>query len=169
MTPSTVQDGFVSAILAAGYHVELAGGGHYNANALRSRVIEIQSKIPQGAGISLSSIYINPAQFGFQFPLWQEMRKEGFPIEGFCIGESSKGSLVPTDLPENQRSCSCTTPSMILFLALKPSSRPTLSPPSNFFLPAIPAAFWPFPSGAVRSLFFSSRSLMQHSRFGSRR
>jgi len=26
-----------------------------------------------------------PRQFGFQFPLWQEMRKEGLPIEGFSV------------------------------------------------------------------------------------
>jgi enoyl reductase-like protein len=31
MTPTTVKGGFVSAILDAGFHVELAGGGHYNA------------------------------------------------------------------------------------------------------------------------------------------
>ena len=29
MTPSTVKAGFVSAVLDAGYHIELAGGGHY--------------------------------------------------------------------------------------------------------------------------------------------
>jgi fatty acid synthase subunit beta len=34
MTPTTVKAGFVSAVLEAGYHVELAGGGHYNAAAL---------------------------------------------------------------------------------------------------------------------------------------
>ena len=36
MTPTTVQAGFVSAVLDAGYHVELAGGGHYDAAALRA-------------------------------------------------------------------------------------------------------------------------------------
>lgn len=85
MTPSTVKAGFVSAVLDAGYHIELAGGGHYNAAALRSKVTEIQSKIPAGVGITLNALYINPRQFGFQFPLWQEMRKEGLPIEGFCV------------------------------------------------------------------------------------
>ncbi|KAK7057294.1 acyl transferase/acyl hydrolase/lysophospholipase [Favolaschia claudopus] len=40
MTPSTVQAGFVSAVLNAGYHIELAGGGHYNAAALRSKMRE---------------------------------------------------------------------------------------------------------------------------------
>ncbi|THH15787.1 hypothetical protein EW146_g4747 [Bondarzewia mesenterica] len=67
MTPTTVKAGFVSAVLNAGYHVELAGGGHYSPAALRAKIAEIQSK------------------FTFQFPLWQEMRKEGLPIEGFCV------------------------------------------------------------------------------------
>jgi len=85
MTPSTVKAGFVSAVLDAGYHIELAGGGHYNAKALRSKIAEIQAKIPDGVGITLNSLYINPRQFTFQLPLWQEMRKEGLPIEGFCV------------------------------------------------------------------------------------
>ncbi|KAF7311009.1 Fatty acid synthase [Mycena chlorophos] len=85
MTPSTVQAGFVSAVLDAGFHVELAGGGQYNPAALRARVAEIQTKIPAGVGLTLNALYINPRQFGFQLPLWQEMRKEGLPIEGFCV------------------------------------------------------------------------------------
>ncbi|KIJ51487.1 hypothetical protein M422DRAFT_203704 [Sphaerobolus stellatus SS14] len=85
MTPSTVKAGFVSAVLSAGYHVELAGGGHYNAAAVRSKVAEIQKLIPAGVGLTLNALYINPRQFGFQFPLWQEMRREGLPIEGFCV------------------------------------------------------------------------------------
>jgi fatty acid synthase subunit beta len=85
MTPSTVKGGFVSAILSAGFHVELAGGGHYSPAAIRAKVAEIQSKIPPGVGITLNSLYLNPRQFAFQLPLWQDMRKEGLPIEGFCI------------------------------------------------------------------------------------
>ena len=46
---------------------------------------EIQSLIPPGVGITLNSLYINPCQFGFQFPLWQEMKHKGLPIEGFCV------------------------------------------------------------------------------------
>ena len=63
----------------------MAGGGHYNAAALRSKVTEIQEQIPAGVGIMLNSLYINPHQFTFQLPLWQEMCKEGLPIEGFCV------------------------------------------------------------------------------------
>ena len=59
MTPSTVKAGFVSAILLAGFHVELAGGGHYSPDAIRAKVAEIQSQIPAGIGINLNSLYIN--------------------------------------------------------------------------------------------------------------
>jgi hypothetical protein len=38
MTPSTVKAGFVSAVLDAGFHIELAGGGHYNATACRAKL-----------------------------------------------------------------------------------------------------------------------------------
>lgn len=41
MTPTTVKAGFISAIFSTSYNVELAGGGHYNAAALRSKVAEI--------------------------------------------------------------------------------------------------------------------------------
>ncbi|EPS98651.1 hypothetical protein FOMPIDRAFT_1051297 [Fomitopsis schrenkii] len=84
MTPTTVKAGFVSAILAAGYH-ELAGGGHYNATALREKVTENRARFLPGAGLTPNSFYINPRQFGFQFPLWQELCREGLPIEGFSV------------------------------------------------------------------------------------
>jgi fatty acid synthase subunit alpha len=76
MMPSTVKAGFVSAILSTGFHVELA---------IRAKVAEIQSQIPAGVSITLNSLYINPRQFMSQLPLWQEMRKEGLPIESFCV------------------------------------------------------------------------------------
>jgi fatty acid synthase subunit alpha len=50
MTPTTVKAGFVSALLEAGYHVELAGGGHYSPTALRAKVAEIQGKFPESWG-----------------------------------------------------------------------------------------------------------------------
>lgn len=65
MTPTTVKADINAAILRAGYHVELAGGGHYSANALRGKVAEIQAQIPPGVGLTLNSLYINPRQFNF--------------------------------------------------------------------------------------------------------
>jgi len=59
----SIHRGFVSTILSAGFHVELAGGGHYNAVTLCAKVTETQSKIPPGVSITLNSLYINPQQF----------------------------------------------------------------------------------------------------------
>lgn len=85
MTPCTVQAGFNAAVLNAGYHIELAGGGHYNPKALRSKVDTITSMVEPGQGLTLNALYINQRQWGFQFPQWMEMKKEGLPIQGFCV------------------------------------------------------------------------------------
>ena len=69
MTPITVKTGINAAILCAGYHIELACGGHYNAKAIRVKVAEIQAQIPPGVGLTLNSLHIKRQQFNFQFPL----------------------------------------------------------------------------------------------------
>ena len=98
MTPCTVGASLVSATLNAGFHVELAGGGHYNAKALRAKVAEIQRRTQPGVGLTLNALYINQRQFGFQFPLWQEMRREGLPIEGFCVAAGIPSSEKATEI-----------------------------------------------------------------------
>ena len=85
MTLSTVKGGFVGAILSTRFHIELADGGRYGPDAICAKVTEIQSKIPPGVGITLNSLYLDPRQFAFQLPLWQDVRKEGLPIEEFCV------------------------------------------------------------------------------------
>ncbi|KAG0090509.1 3-oxoacyl-[acyl-carrier-protein] synthase [Podila epicladia] len=84
MTPSTVHEGFVSAVMNAGYHVELAGGGHYNEEAVRTKVKKIMQLTTPGAGITLNTLFINVRQWGFQAPLVPKLRREGLPMEGFC-------------------------------------------------------------------------------------
>jgi fatty acid synthase subunit alpha, fungi type len=116
MTPSTVKAGFVSAVLSAGYHVELAGGGHYNATAVGAKVAEIQAKIPAGVGITLNSLYINPRQFGFQFSLWQEIKREGLPIEGFCVAAGIPSTEKAAEIIDALRSAG------IKHVAFKPGS-----------------------------------------------
>ncbi|KIR78245.1 fatty acid synthase subunit beta, fungi type [Cryptococcus gattii EJB2] len=98
MTPSTVGANLVAATLDAGFHIELAGGGHYNPKALRAKVAEIQRRVKPGVGITLNALYINQRQFSFQFPLWQEMRKEGLPIEGFCVAAGIPSSEKATEI-----------------------------------------------------------------------
>ncbi|KAF9995284.1 beta subunit of fatty acid synthetase, partial [Modicella reniformis] len=84
MTPSTVSEVFVSAVMNAGYHIELAGGGHYNETDVRSKVKKIMQLTTPGAGITLNTLFINVRQWGFQAPLVPKLRREGLPMEGFC-------------------------------------------------------------------------------------
>ncbi|PVV05312.1 hypothetical protein BB560_000171 [Smittium megazygosporum] len=85
MTPSTVSEKFVSAVINAGYHIELSGGGHFNEAVLRNKVDKIIERVKPGLGITLNIIFLNVYQWGFQFPLIQVMRNEGLPMEGLCI------------------------------------------------------------------------------------
>ncbi|CAO3632523.1 unnamed protein product [Mucor hiemalis] len=85
MTPTTVNEKFVAAIMNAGYHVEVAGGGHFNESGLREKVKKIMDLTNPGEGVTLNVIFLNVLQWNFQYPLVQLMRKEGLPIEGLCI------------------------------------------------------------------------------------
>ena len=86
MTPSTVPWDFVAATMNAGYHIELAGGGYYNAKTMTAALSKIEKAIPAGRGISVNLIYVNPRAMGWQIPLLARLRAEGVPIEGLTIG-----------------------------------------------------------------------------------
>ncbi|KAJ2757930.1 fatty acid synthase alpha subunit Lsd1, partial [Coemansia nantahalensis] len=86
MTPSTISDVFVSAVMRAGYHIELSGGGHFSEPMLRGKVDKILRQVDAGLGVSINSIYINPFLWNIQYPAMQTMRREGIPMEGLCIG-----------------------------------------------------------------------------------
>ncbi|KAJ1769664.1 fatty acid synthase alpha subunit Lsd1 [Coemansia sp. RSA 1843] len=86
MTPSTISDVFVSAVMRAGYHIELSGGGHFSEPMLRDKVDKILKSVDPGLGISINSIYVNPFLWNIQYPAIQRMRREGIPMEGLCIG-----------------------------------------------------------------------------------
>ncbi|OLY81869.1 Fatty acid synthase subunit beta [Smittium mucronatum] len=85
MTPSTVHPEFVSAVLNAGYHIELAGGGYYNEKSLRDSINRIKGSIDPGNAVTLNIIFLNVRMASFQIPLIQVMRSEGSPIDGVCI------------------------------------------------------------------------------------
>ncbi|KAH6659242.1 fatty acid synthase beta subunit dehydratase [Truncatella angustata] len=86
MTPSTVPWDFVAATMNAGYHIELAGGGYYNAKTMTEALTKIEKAIPAGRGITINLIYVNPRAMGWQIPLIGRLRAEGYPIEGLTIG-----------------------------------------------------------------------------------
>ncbi|KAH0541502.1 beta subunit of fatty acid synthetase [Glutinoglossum americanum] len=86
MTPCTVPWDFVAAVMNAGYHIELAGGGYYNAKTMTEAVSKIEKTITPGRGITCNLIYVNPRAMAWQVPLIAQLRAEGMPIEGMTIG-----------------------------------------------------------------------------------
>lgn len=87
MTPCTVAESFVTACIKAGYHVELAGGGHFNEKVLRDKIDQIIEKVGNDGccSITLNSLFLNPRLWAFQYPIVKKMRQEGYPIDGFTI------------------------------------------------------------------------------------
>ncbi|KAI9681414.1 MAG: beta subunit of fatty acid synthetase [Caeruleum heppii] len=86
MTPCTVPWDFVAATMKAGYHIELAGGGYYNAKTMTEALTKIQNAIPPGRGITVNLIYVNPRAMAWQVPMIGQLRADGVPIDGMTIG-----------------------------------------------------------------------------------
>ncbi|KAI9292989.1 fatty acid synthase [Neoconidiobolus thromboides FSU 785] len=98
MTPCTVPSKFVSAVINAGYHVELAGGGHFSEEMFRDKIKDIMTKIQPGESITVNILFLNAFQWGFQFPLVQKMKQEGYPIEGICCAAGTPSPDVANDI-----------------------------------------------------------------------
>ncbi|KAJ2630931.1 fatty acid synthase alpha subunit Lsd1 [Coemansia sp. RSA 1290] len=103
MTPSTISAEFVSAVMRAGYHIELSGGGHFSEPMLRDKVDKILKLVDPGLGISINSIYINPFLWNIQYPAMKAMRREGIPMEGLCIGAGVPSFEVTNEIIESIR------------------------------------------------------------------
>ncbi|KAL9127697.1 MAG: hypothetical protein Q9217_003470 [Psora testacea] len=86
MTPCTVPWDFVAATMRAGYQIELAGGGYYNAKSMTEAITRIEKDIPAGRGITVNLIYVNPRAMAWQIPLIGQLRADGVPIDGLTIG-----------------------------------------------------------------------------------
>ncbi|KAI1171725.1 enoyl reductase domain of FAS1 [Nemania sp. FL0916] len=86
MTPTTVHWDFVSAIINAGYHVELAGGGYFDAASMTTAIEKLAASIPAGRSITINLIYASPKALGFQIPLVRLLISQGVAIEGITIG-----------------------------------------------------------------------------------
>ncbi|KAG5457400.1 MAG: hypothetical protein BJ554DRAFT_2600, partial [Olpidium bornovanus] len=85
MTPCTAHESFVAAVVNAGFHVELAGGGQHTEEHLRNRVKKIMDLVAPGEGITLNILFLNPRLWGFQYPAVKAMRNDGIPMEGVCV------------------------------------------------------------------------------------
>lgn len=86
MTPTTASWDFCATIMRAGYHVELALGGFYNAPQLETAIFKLIQAIPAGRGITCNIIYASPHSVKWQIPLLGKLRAAGVPIEGLTIG-----------------------------------------------------------------------------------
>jgi fatty acid synthase subunit beta, fungi type len=86
MTPTTVPWDFVAAVMKAGYHVELAGGGYINASAFEAAIRKVSENVPAGCGITCNLIYASPKTMSWQIPLIRGLIRKGVQIEGLTIG-----------------------------------------------------------------------------------
>ena len=86
LTPTTVPWDFVAAIMKAGYHAELAGGGYHNAKTMEIAIRRISENVSPGRGITCNLIYVNPRAIAWQIPLIRRLVQEGVPIDGMTIG-----------------------------------------------------------------------------------
>ncbi|KAL4945594.1 acyl transferase domain-containing protein [Aspergillus oleicola] len=101
MTPTTVHPDFVAAIMNAGYHAELAGGGYHSASAMEAAIHDLVRDIPQGRGITCNLIYANPRSISWQVALIRRLSKCGVPIDGLTIGAGVPSLEVASDYIEN--------------------------------------------------------------------
>ncbi|KAJ3021482.1 3-oxoacyl-[acyl-carrier-protein] synthase [Thoreauomyces humboldtii] len=120
MTPCTVSEEFVSAIINAGFHVELAGGGQHTEKHLRDRVEKIIARIAPGEGITLNILFLNPRLWGFQYPAVGAMRREGIPMEGVCVAAGVPSLDVADDVIKNLKAAG------LKHVAFKPGSTETI-------------------------------------------
>ncbi|KAH7063090.1 putative fatty acid synthase subunit beta [Macrophomina phaseolina] len=88
MTPTTVHWDFVSAVMNAGYHIEMAGGGYFSPTTLSAAITQLAQSIPRGRGITLNLIYASPESMRWQIALLQDLQRKGTtaPIDGLTIG-----------------------------------------------------------------------------------
>ena len=100
MTPCTVPWDFVAATMRAGYQIELAGGGYYNAKTMTEALRKIEDNIPAGRGITINLIYVNPRAMAWQIPLIGQLRADGVPIDGLTIGAGVPSIEIANDYIE---------------------------------------------------------------------
>ena len=85
MTPITAPWDVVSAIMNAGYHVELAGGGYWDPSMLKKAVQDIVKSVPVNRGITINCVYLDSGGLAAQIGPIRQFIQEGLPIEGLTM------------------------------------------------------------------------------------
>lgn len=86
MTPTTVPWDFVAAVMQAGYHIELAGGGYSEEKKFEAAIRTLASAIPAHRGITCNLLYANPKTIAWQTSLLRDLVRDGVAIAGVTIG-----------------------------------------------------------------------------------
>ncbi|CAK1361657.1 putative sterigmatocystin biosynthesis fatty acid synthase subunit beta [Cercospora beticola] len=86
MTPTTVHPEFCAAIMDAGYHVELAGGGYASESKFEAALRELSARAPERRGITCNVLYISPKTIAWQISTIRRLIREGVRIDGITIG-----------------------------------------------------------------------------------
>ncbi|KAK1144935.1 putative PKS/NRPS-like protein biosynthetic cluster [Aspergillus melleus] len=86
MTPTTTHWDFVAAIMNAGYHAELAGGGFHKPADMATAIQHLSNSIAPGRGITCNLIYVNPRAMAWQVSLLRRLSHRKVPIDGLTIG-----------------------------------------------------------------------------------
>jgi fatty acid synthase subunit beta len=86
MTPTTVPWDFVSAVMSAGYHVELAAGGYFNAETMSRAIEMLSTSVQPGVGITCNLIYASPQSMAWQIAMLRRLARTQRPIDGLTIG-----------------------------------------------------------------------------------
>ncbi|UJO25015.1 Fatty acid synthase beta subunit hexB [Fulvia fulva] len=86
MTPTTVPWDFVSCVMQAGYHVELAGGGYSSEPYFERALRKLAASIPIYRGITCNLLYASPQTIAWQVDVLRRLVKEGISVEGVAIG-----------------------------------------------------------------------------------
>ena len=100
MTPTTMHADFVSTVMNAGYHIELAGGGYSQANQFEAAMRKLAASAPSHRGITCNLIYANPKVMAWQIPLIRKLRLNGLQIDGLTIGAGVPSADVARDYVE---------------------------------------------------------------------
>lgn len=100
MTPITVPWDFVSAVMNAGYHVELAGGGYWDAKALEQAVSNIAESVPANRGITINCVYLNPEGLSAQVASIQQIIQHGHRVEGLTMGAAVPPAEIVKEMVE---------------------------------------------------------------------
>ncbi|KAL8921407.1 MAG: hypothetical protein Q9208_005733 [Pyrenodesmia sp. 3 TL-2023] len=100
MTPTTVPWQFVAAVMKAGYHIELAGGGYLNAAGMEKAIQNICRAVPTGCSITCNLIYASPKTIAWQIPLIRSLIRRGYPVDGLTIGAGVPSADIATEYIE---------------------------------------------------------------------